>query len=343
MALWLVRAGRSGEFELRFLEDSKIYLTWEGLHESLAALKERNDLFDLLRNKYPDVKLNTARNWTGQVWPFIKEMKLHDWVVLPSKKKPAIHIAEIVGEYTFHANNPSPFFHSRSVKWIGTDIPRTNFGQDLLYSFGAFMTICQIKRNDAEVRVRAMRDNQWKEPSIPAKPELAVPPEEAEAPRDLEELARDEISKLLTTKFKGHAMAVLVEAILKAQGYTTHRSPAGPDKGVDILAAPGSLGFEHPRICVQVKSGDQPVDRPTLDQLIGAMQNVGADQGLLVSLSGFKSSVDKEIATQFFRVRMWDQNDIIDQLTKVYQHLDEDVKAEIPLKQVWALAIGEED
>jgi len=39
---------------------------------------------------------------------------------------------------------------------------------------------------------------------------------------------------------------------------------------------------------------------------------VQASHGLLVSWGGFKSSVDKEEATQFFRVRLWDQADIID-------------------------------
>jgi restriction system protein len=73
-------------------------------------------------------------------------------------------------------------------------------------------------------------------------------------------------------------------AVLQAQRYTTYLSAPGPDKGIDILASPGPLGFGRPRICVQVKSGDAPVDLPTLNQLIGAMQNVQADQGLLVSL-----------------------------------------------------------
>jgi len=104
---------------------------------------------------------------------------------------------------------------------------------------------------------------------------------------DLAQLARDEIAKIIIRRYKGHV------------------SPEGPDKGVDILAAPGPLGFGTPRLCVQVKSGDAPVDRPTLDQLIGVVQNVNADQGLLVSWGGFESSVDKETATQFFRVRLW--------------------------------------
>ena len=38
----------------------------------------------------------------------------------------------------------------------GGDIPRSNFDQDLLYSLGAFLTICEVKRNDAEKRIRAM-------------------------------------------------------------------------------------------------------------------------------------------------------------------------------------------
>ena len=46
-------------------------------------------------------------------------------------------------------------------------------------------------------------------------------------------------------------------------------SPAGPDKGVDILASAGTLGFGSPKICVQVKSTDAPVDRIVLDQLGG--------------------------------------------------------------------------
>ena len=42
--------------------------------------------------------------------------------------------------------------HTRPVQWLQTDIPRTTFEQDLLYSFGAFMTVCKISRNDAESR-----------------------------------------------------------------------------------------------------------------------------------------------------------------------------------------------
>jgi restriction system protein len=125
--------------------------------------------------------------------------------------------------------------------------------------------------------------------------------------------------------------------------YTTFTSPRGPDKGIDILAAPGPLGFGRPRICVQVKSQESPVDSPTLNQLIGSMQNVQANQGLLVSWGGFKTSVDREVATQFFRVRLWDQDALIDQILEHYDKLDEDLRAELPLKRVWTIAAQDED
>jgi len=103
------------------------------------------------------------------------------------------------------------------------------------------------------------------------------------------------------------------------------------------------MGFGEPRICVQVKSGDSPLDRPTLDQLIGTMQNIQATQGLLVSWGGYKSSVDKEKATQFFRVRLWDQKDLIEQLLKHYDKLDEDLKADLPLKRIWTITNPENE
>ena len=61
--------------------------------------------------------------------------------------------------------------HHREVHWLETDIPRTNFDQDVLNSLGAFTTVCQIQRHDAEARVRAMQSNGWKATGVkPAPP-----------------------------------------------------------------------------------------------------------------------------------------------------------------------------
>jgi restriction system protein len=78
----------------------------------------------------------------------------------------------------------------------------------------------------------------------------------------------------------GHELAQLVGDILRAEGFVTTVSPAGPDGGVDILAGQGSMGFDGATLAVQVKSGQ--ADAPTLHELQGVMSNFGATRGLLV-------------------------------------------------------------
>jgi restriction system protein len=343
MAIWLFRAGKSGEYERRFLTEGKIYLTWEELNKDLRLLKTKIDLYNTLFATYPKAKRGAIRNYTGQVFPFANTMNIGDWVVLPSKLKSAIHFGEIKGDYEYHPTAEDPFYHSRKVDWFAKDVPRSNFDQDILYSLGAAMTVCQITRNDAEARLRAMYRNHWspssaKTQSIDAEPEI-----ESSGLVNIEEYSRDQIAKYIIRKYKGHGMALIVEAILQAKGYVTYRAPEGPDKGVDILAAPEPFGFGSPRLCIQVKTGDAPVDRPTLDQLLGTMQNFKAEQGLLVSWAGFKTSVDKEIPAQFFHIRLWDQSTIINELLNVYDKLNEDLQAELPLKRIWTLNLPEDE
>lgn len=349
MALWLVRAGKYGEHEKHFFEDGRCYLTWEGTEDnSLAVAKDYDGIKNLLADLYPDEKPKTRINWASQIAPFVFDIKKGDWVVVPRKKSPALAFGEVQEGYAFDPKAEQTYRHSIKVKWLNTDVPRTAFAQDLLYSFGAFMTVCRMSKNDAEARVRAMEKMGWKALPMAATSAITASKEQtgeqmlmAEDGYDLELTARDQITKLIQARFKGHGMAELVGAILRAQGFTTHISPPGPDGGVDILAAMGTFGFSEPRICVQVKSQQSPVERAILDALGGVMNRVKATHGLLVCWGGFKSSYDKEEAQQFFNVRLWDANDLIDELLAVYDNLDADVRAQIPLKRVWTLAASD--
>lgn len=344
MAIWLVRAGKHGQFEKKFLEGKKVYLTWNNLNHDLSNINSQKELRKLLAEIYPTNSEKKNITQGSQIWAFSHRIKVGDWVVLPSKLKPAIHIAEVVSGYNFNQKAENPLYHWLNVKWLETDIPRSNFDQDLLYSIGAFLTICQIRRNDAEKRIRGMQNSNWQTTPNQKAKKIIQEAEDTEAvDTDLEELAKDSIANIIIRKFKGHGMARLVDGILQALGYNTYVSPEGPDKGVDILAAKGTLGFDSPKLCVQVKSQDSPIDRATLDQLIGTMQNFQAEQGLLVSWSGFKSSVDKERATQFFRVRLWDRDDLIENLLENYNNLDDEIRAELPLKRIWIVAYTEDE
>lgn len=347
MTLWLIRAGSRGEHEQKFLDEGRVFVAWDGLDADLGALPDREGLISELEVRFPDEKAKALMNWSSQIWPFANGMQSGDWVVMPSKLQSGLYFGELSGDYHYEAAGPNPYFHWRSINWFSGLIPRSVFPQDLLYSFGAFMTICRVQRNDAEARVKAMAANNWQAEGVaasaPRMPQtLQEGSDRAGVPEtgdvNLEELAGDQIERLIEARFKGHELATLVEAILQAEGYATYRSPAGADGGADILAGGGELGFGKPQICIEVKSGSDPVDRPTVDKLIGAGQKFGAETCLFVSWGGFKPNVQKELARDFFRVRLWSRKELLEKLFAHYDKLPEDLRLALPLKRVWMVA-----
>ena len=93
---------------------------------------------------------------------------------------------------------------------------------------------------------------------------------------------------------------------------------------------------------VQVKSGDITVDQPTLQSLIGCVQDTHANHGLLVSWSGFKPTVRKRTNELYFRVRLWGRDEIVSALLGTYDKLPEEIRAELPLRRIWTL-VPEDD
>jgi len=338
MALWLIRAGRFGEDEDFALKNGYAVIGFQNVPD-LSHAESREDIYKIVEEVLADASKNKIANVTGQLWAFRGRIETNDLVVLPLKTQSFVAIGTIGGPYAYYMNR-----HVRRVNWQRTDIPRSAFGQDLLYSFGAFLTVCKIERNDAEERVKAIlagrKDPYLKSGSIALEEPVDISGEGEEVQIDLEEYALDQIRKLIESRFKGHDLARLVSEILKTQGYFVYQSPAGPDGGVDILAGLGPMGFDPPRLCVQVKSGG-PVDDMAVRELEGVMGRTGANQGLFVSWGGFKDSVHREIRNLFFKVRLWDSKRIIQALLENYDRLPDDLQAELPLKRIWVPVLEE--
>ncbi len=143
MSMWLCRAGKFGEYENKFIEEKRIYCTWNNLAKPITSFATKQALQQYFVDNDSDTKIKTAMNWASQVWPFGNEMKKGEYVILPSKINATIYVGKITGDYEFLPENENPFYHSRTVDWIATGIPRNKFEQDILFSFGATMTRCR--------------------------------------------------------------------------------------------------------------------------------------------------------------------------------------------------------
>ncbi len=334
MAVWLVRAGERGQDQDFALENNMVVIGWEDMGD-LSQYETRKSLDEACHRIYNNVNPNTIPIWVGQLWTFVHRIQVGDLVALPLKGQSAIAFGRISGEYKYEPNNPSDAKHSRPVRWIIPDLPRNRVDQDIRYSLGALLTVCQIQRNNAEARIKALLEGT--QPPTPPRGEDDANDLVIEIPQDLEEHARNQILDYIGQKLRGHDMADLVDAILQAQGYQTHISPPGPDGGVDIIAGRGPMGFDSPRLCVQVKSGDQQQDVRLLRELRGTMQNFNAQHGLFVSWGGFKRSVIIEARRQFFEIRLWDADTVVDAVLRYYDQFPEDFKVKLPLKHIWTL------
>ncbi len=338
MTVWLVRAGPRGEQQEYALKQGIALIGWNELPD-LTGLKERADLDVHCRSAFPGSKDAKLNNWAGQIWAFARSIREGDLIALPLKGRGAIAFGKVRSPYQFRTDLVPEVRHTRAVEWTHPDIPRTRFDQDLLHSLGAFMTVCRIERNDAEARILAILGGKAA-PLRRTKPHDPEPDDDEHV--DLENNSRDLIRSHIVRRFGGHGLERLVTGILRAQGYTAKATREGADGGVDVIAGRGPLGFDAPRLCVQVKSGDSALDVKPLRELQGVLKNFGADQGLLVSLGGFKSSVYDEARRLFFQIRLWDADDLITELLAAYPRLSDDLKAEIPLKQIWTLVPEDE-
>ena len=45
----------------------------------------------------------------------------------------------------------------------------------------------------------------------------------------------------------------------------------------------------------------------------------------------------QELRNQFFRVRVWDAEDLLNAVFRNYEQLSEELRADLPLKRIWSL------
>ena len=341
MALWVVRAGRHGEREEYALENNVVTVGWEALQD-LGTIESREGLTSLVQLTYPDQGRHTLGSWGGQIWAFINQIDVDDIVALPLKnQRGLIAFGRVTGPYRHVSDAPADAKHQRPVEWLAIDILRSRIDSDLLFSFGGAKTVFRVRRNNAEARIREMLGVE--NPPRPRNigPSDGLDQEDQDAAVDLSAVATDQIIEFIGRKFRGHDLAHLVAGVLRAQGYEARVSPLGADGGMDIVAGRGPMGFDPPRLCVQVKSGDEPVGVNVLRELQGVMKNYQAEQGLIVAWGGFKRTVDQEARQLYFVIRLWDQANLVEAVQEAYDRLDDQLQAELPLKRTWMLLMDE--
>jgi len=335
MAVWTVKGGAKGEAEDTCLSAGVIGKG--GKVPSLTDVTSREDIAALWLKACPEMPTKQTSNHVGQLWSLVRKMQEGELVVLPLKTTGTIAVGRVSGPYQFRPELEPQLRHARPIQWLKTDISRDAFDQDLLFSFGAYITIGQVHRDRAEERILSVVGGGGTDVA-PSGDESE--PGGVETAPDVDALAREQVRQHVSYNFAGHDLARLVAAVLNARGFAASESPPGPDRGVDVLAGSGPLGLDSPRLAVQVKTGTAGVEE--FRALRGVMEDFRAEQGLLVAWGGFKGKVSDEARHAHFSIRLWDADDLLDELFAVYEGLPGDLRSELPLKRAWMLVVPPE-
>ncbi len=310
------------EKEELFKREDVIAIGWKEMG-NLAELSSNREVFkEAYAKVHPDAAKQSIATQAGQLYRFVCEAQVGDYVLFPSKTDRKIYFGEICGSYFYDAG-AGDLVQKRKVKW-NKSFPRTAFSQGALYEIGSALTFFSVK-NYAEEFLSALNKGFGRnENESQTDVELALTSER------VEQQTEDFVLKELSKQLKGYPLENFVASLLKAMGYMNRQiSKQGGDRGVDIVAYKDEL---PPRIVVQVKSQNSDITEADLHQLCGTLRE--GDYGVFVCLSNFKKNALKYIEENP-RIKGINGQDLVKLITKYYDQLDETTREIIPLKKVY--------
>jgi len=130
----------------------------------------------------------------------------------------------------------------------------------------------------------------------------------------------------------------LVASLLRAMDYhVAYVAPAGPDRGIDIVAFRDPLGATQPRIKVQVKRRKDHINAEGLRAFMAVLGD--QDVGIFVSTGGFTSDAQLEARTQERRrLTLIDARHLFELWVEHSGKLSEEERSRFPLRRVHFLA-----
>lgn len=328
---WMVRAERGGRLFDAFKDKSAVAIGWNGVGD-LSAVKTRKAIADLVASVWPDTKSQAIAMSAGQLHRFVNEMEVGDTVVTYDPSRRVYLVGEISGPYRYDTAIDPEDAQYRPARWQG-EVSRDLLSVESRNSLGAISTLFRIPSEVASELRRALAAG--RQPKSEQNSALATEAEEADLFKSMENRAHEFIKDKVNA-LAWDDMQELVAGLLRALGYKTRISEAGPDRGKDIVASPDGFGFESPRIVVEVKHRSGAMGAPDLRSFLGGRHP--DDKGLYVSTGGFTREARYEAERANIPLALMDIDDLVKSLLEQYEKLDIKTQQLVPLKRIFVPA-----
>ncbi len=325
--IWIIRAGHGGKHADVFREAGIIGIGFSRTGDA-SRLMTPGEILAKLKVEHPNVKERRLINRAGQLYRFVHEVKDGDLVLTPIRDTREIMIGICSGSYRFEPGREDDNPHTRSVDWLKR-ISRDTLSKRAKNSAGSTLTLFSMNEHSAEIQGLAFgREPEPGDSDSASQEETEGLYEEVQG--KAEELISDMIAHMDPFDFEE-----LVAALLRSMGYFARRTEDGPDRGVDVIAQSDPLGFESPRIKVQVKQRNQRATAKELREFLATLRQ--PDIGLYVSTGGFTRDAlyEADRAPLGVSLTILTRDAFTDFLLEHYERLEPQAQALIPLKKVY--------
>lgn len=328
--MWMVR-NNGGDYADEFIKQGIVSIGWSDAG-SLKNLKTREQIIQKVKITWPDYKPMKAVVSGSQLDKIANVMQINDRVITYDPSKRIYHVGQISGDYEFASEAEDVLANRRKVIWKN-QIERDRLSVPTKNSLGSALTVFEVSEN-AEREIDAL---------IAGKSETATQPEQfatSEAEINVENLLEDlkskakEFIKDKIVDLDWEEMQQLVAGVLRAMKYKTRISPQGTDRGKDIIASPDGLGFEQPRIVVEVKHRpNQQMGSQEIRSFLGGRHK--DDRGLYVSTGGFSKDAKYEADRASIPLTLMDIDDLVEIVVEYYEELDLATRSLLPLTRIY--------
>jgi restriction system protein len=304
-----------------------VAIGWYELGE-IAVGESREAISQRIAEQWPNASKSKIAASAGQIYRFLNEIQKGDKVVSYHPGRRVYLLGKVEGDPEYRPGGLNEYPRVREVKWIG-EVPRDNLSVSTRNSLGAISTLFQLPPEAADEIMHAHSgdvalDSTGSEDEIDETEEIA---------RDLrarsKEFIKDRISRL-----GWQEMQELVAGLLRAMGYKTRISPAGSDRGKDIIASPDGFGFKQPRIVVEVKHRPNcAMDSLAIRSFLGGRHK--DDKGLYVSTGGFTKDAKYEADRGAIPLALLDLDDLAKEILRHHGDMDMEARGLIPLTKIY--------
>ena len=310
---WGVRLGEGEKYVDDGHRGNYIAIGWDELPNLSWILDENvnedalwEKFTELYRKTYGGTNLQVSLN-SGQVWNFVKAIKVGDAVLVPDPQNRKVLIGKVENSYEYSNNwkDGCHYPHRRKVRWI-REIDRDVLSEKLKNSMGSLLTVFNIDHHAEETEELKGSKVEHVETEITGNKlvEVIINRLLKLSPRNFEEFTRD---------------------LLSIIGFEAANSQYVGDKGIDVTGSLNAEGLANIILRIQVKRITSTIGIEEVQRLRGTLSS--DEHGAIVTTSKFTKQAQEEAQDEKKkRITLIDGEKLVDLILKYYNELDKKYK-----------------